>query len=163
MSQSPAFPRAAEIEASLELVVERCDDPTPLVYERLFALHPQMQPYFWRDKNGAIKGEMLARTFAAILDFVGERRYADHMIGTEMITHEGYDVPREVFATFFAVIRDTVKDVLGADWTPGFETAWAEMLAEIDGYVRQVPRVDLDNPYYKQLREQFERGAVAAR
>ena len=113
MSKAPAFARAAEIEASLEQLAELCEDPTPVVYKRLFELQPQMEPYFWRDTNNAIKGEMLSRTFAAILDFIGERRYADHMIETEIITHEGYDVPREVFATFFAVVRDAVRQVLG--------------------------------------------------
>lgn len=163
MSPAPAFPRAAAIEASLELLAERCEDPAPQVYQRLFELHPQMQPYFWRDTNGAIKGEMLSRTFSAILDFVGERRYADHMIGTEMVTHEGYDVPREVFATFFAVIRDAARDLLAGDWTAEFELAWAEMLAEIDHYVRKTPRTDVDNPYFKQLRTAFEAEALAAR
>lgn len=163
VSQANAFHRAAEIEASLELAGDRCADITPQVYERLFALHPQMRPYFWRDTSGAVKGEMLSRTFAAILDFVGERRYADHMIGTELVTHEGYDVPREVFATFFAVIRDTLKDLLAADWTPAFDLAWTEMLAEIDQFVRKTPRSDTDNPYFKTLREAFEAQALATR
>lgn len=157
-----AFARAAEIEASLEAFAERAGDPTPLVYERLFEQHPQMRPYFWRDTNGAIKGEMLSRTFDAILDFVGERRYADHMIGTEMVTHEGYDVPREVFSTFFAIIRDTARAALGADWTPGFESAWTELLAEIDGYVRAVPRSDAQPTVFDQLRDRFERGEMTS-
>lgn len=161
MSKAPAFPRAAEIEASLELLAERRDDPTPRVYARLFEAHPQMEPHFWRDTNGAIRGEMLARTFEAILDFVGERRYADHMIGTEMVTHEGYEVPREVFATFFAVVRDTVRDVLGPDWTPGFADAWDDLLAEIGRFVGLTARSDVANPYFKQLREQFEAGPAA--
>lgn len=135
MSQTPAFPHAAEIEQSLELLAERCPDPTPLVYAKLFERQPEMKPQFWRDADDAIKGEMLARTFSAILDFVGERRYADMMIGTEMITHEGYDVPRQVFATFFGTVRDTLREVLGADWTEAFEGAWAELLVEIEGYV----------------------------
>jgi hypothetical protein len=100
---APAFAQAGVIEDSLELLAERCADPTPLVYERLFAA------------NALIKGEMLSRVFTAILDFVGERRYAGMMIGAEMITHEGYDVPREVFATFFAVVRDVAREVLGLD------------------------------------------------
>jgi hemoglobin-like flavoprotein len=131
----PAFAHAAEIEASLETAAEHCPDLTPLVYERLFARHPEMKALFWRDGNGAIKGEMLARAFEAILDFVGERRYADHMLGAEVVTHEGYDVPRSVFATFFPVVRDTVADVAGADWTPRMAAAWDQMLVEIDLYV----------------------------
>ena len=126
MTDTPAFPMAAEIEASLEALAMQ-GDPAAAVYERLFTVHPRMQPYFWRDTNGAIKGEMLARTFEAILDFVGERRYADHLIGTEMVNHEGYDVPREVFVTFFRVIRDTAREILGADWTPGFEVGTVEL------------------------------------
>lgn len=155
MPTSPAFDRAADIEASLERLSEVCDDPTPAVYARLFATHPTMEPYFWRDTTGAVKGEMLSRTFEAILDFVGERRYAQHMIGTEMITHEGYLVPRETFITFFAVIRDTMRDLIGADWTPGFETAWTQMLAEIDSYGQATPRSDTSNPYHAARLEAF--------
>lgn len=162
MSQAPAFRHAAEIETTLEMLAERCEDPTPVVYARLFARHPHMEPYFWRDTNGAIKGEMLSRTFAAILDFVGERHYADHMIGTEIVTHEGYDVPREVFATFFEVIRDTVREVLAGDWTVAFEQAWAELLAEIDVYVGRTARSDVDNPHFAKQRAAFEAGPLTA-
>lgn len=158
MSTTSAFPRAAEIEASLELLAERCEDPTPLVYERLFELQPHMKPYFWRDTNGAIKGEMLSRTFAAILDFVGERRYADHMIGTEMVTHEGYDVPREVFITFFTVIRDTVRTVLAEAWTPQIAEAWTAMLADVDRFAGMTPRSDVASAYHAPRVEAFQRG-----
>ena len=80
---SPAVPYAQAIGDSLERVGELSADPTPLVYARLFAVHPAMQAHFWRDTDGAIRGEMLSRAFDAILDFVGERRYAHHMIGAE--------------------------------------------------------------------------------
>jgi len=136
---SPAFPQAAEIERSLELLAERCPDPTTAVYARLFAEQPAMQAHFWRDKDGAIRGEMLAQVFAAILDFIGERRYADHMIGTEMVTHEGYDVPREMFAAFFRTVAETVREVLGADFTPAMEQAWRALLADLDRYVGSAP------------------------
>jgi len=158
---TPAFPHAAEIEQSLELLAERCPDPTPAVYERLFAAEPAMKAHFWRDTNDAIKGEMLARVFAAVLDFIGERRYADHMIGTEMVTHEGYDVPREVFATFFGTVAETVREVLGADFTPAMDQAWRDLLAEIDVYVQATPRTDVPAPAFDALREAFERDGAA--
>ena len=158
MSKAPAFARAAEIEASLEQLAELCEDPTPVVYKRLFELQPQMEPYFWRDTNNAIKGEMLSRTFAAILDFIGERRYADHMIETEIITHEGYDVPREVFATFFAVVRDAVREVLGPAFTPQLAQAWDALLAEIDVYVQATPRHDVVSAYHAPRVAAFQRG-----
>jgi hemoglobin-like flavoprotein len=123
------------IEASLELAGERCSDLTPLVYARLFAAHPQMERLFWRDTSGAIKGEMLAKVFEAILDFTGERQYAARLIQCEVVTHEGYDVPREVFGTFFATVAQTLKDVLGTDWTPDIDAAWHALLAELNYYV----------------------------
>lgn len=156
MTNAPAFARAAEIEASLERVAELCEDPTPLVYARLFAQQPSMRPLFWRDSKDAIKGEMLARAFSALLDFVGERRYAGHMIGTELITHEGYDVPREVFATFFSVMAETVQEILGAEWTADLDAAWRELLAEIDVYVCKTPRTDVASPAMDSRREALE-------
>ncbi len=89
------------IEASLDLVSERCGDLTAPVYARLFDLHPEMRPLFSRDTTGTIKGEMLARVFEIIVDFVGENRYAARMIQCEVVTHAGYDVPPEVFRIFF--------------------------------------------------------------
>ncbi|MBW8815066.1 MAG: globin [Caulobacterales bacterium] len=155
MSASPAFAHAAAIEASLERVAELCPDPTPLVYARLFAQQPQMAPLFWRDTKDSIKGEMLARAFDALLDFVGERRYAGHMIGTELVTHEGYDVPREVFATFFTVVAETVQEILGDEWTAEIAAAWRALLAEIDLYVQRTPRTDVVSPAMDERRREL--------
>lgn len=152
----PAFAKAALIEASLELLGERIGDPAPLVYAKLFAAYPAYQAHFWRDKDGAIKGEMLARVFEALLDFIGERRYADHMIKAELVTHEGYDVDREVFATFFGHVAQTVQEGLGPEWTAETALAWAELLEEIDAYVQATPRSDVVNPVSAKLRADFE-------
>jgi hemoglobin-like flavoprotein len=158
----PAFAKAALIEASLEALAERAGDPTPLVYAKLFAAYPAYQAHFWRDKDGAIKGEMLARVFEALLDFIGERRYADHMINTELVTHEGYDVDREVFATFFGHVAQTVQDVLGEDWTAELAAAWSALLEEIDVYVQATPRSDVSNPVSAKLRAEFEAAWTSA-
>lgn len=129
---SNAFAQAATIESSLALAAERAGDPAPLVYARLFAEHPEMHALFCNDHSNAAKGEMLARTFETILDFIGERHYADHLIRSESMAHDSYGVPPAVFATFFTVVADTVQDILGADWTPETATAWRELLSEIE-------------------------------
>ena len=128
--------RAELIEESLELAAERCDDLTPLVYARLFRQHPEMEPNFWRDTNGAIRGEMLARVFEAILDFIGERRYAHHLIQCEVVTHAGYDVPPEVFAPFFGTVCETLREVVGEAWRADIDAAWRELLVDLDFYVQ---------------------------
>jgi len=126
---------ARVVEGSLELAAERCEDLTPLVYRRLFAEHREMEALFLRDAKGLVKGEMLARAFEAILDFIGPRRYAHHFIQCEVVTHAGYDVPPEVFRLFFGVVARTLKEVLGADWTGETDAAWARLLADLDYYV----------------------------
>jgi hemoglobin-like flavoprotein len=125
----------ALIEESLALAGERCADPAPRVYARLFARQPEMETLFWRDRTGAIKGEMLAKVFEAILDFVGERKYAAQLIQCEVVTHEQYDVPPAVFRTFFGVMAETLREILGPDWTDKTDAAWQRLLADLDYYV----------------------------
>jgi hemoglobin-like flavoprotein len=128
---------AQAIEQSLEAAAERAGDLTPLVYALLFERQPEMQILFWRDTNGAIKGEMLMRVFEAILDFIGERKYADHLISTEVVTHAGYDVPPRVFATFFGVVAEAVEQACGKVWSPTMAAAWRRTLIDLDVYVAQ--------------------------
>lgn len=123
------------IEASFELAAERCEDLTPLVYRRLFAEHPDMEPLFCRDTTHLVKGEMLARVIEAILDFAGERRYASHLIQCEVVTHAGYDVPPDVFGLFFGTVAAELRELLGPDWTPPIAEAWRRLLADLDYYV----------------------------
>lgn len=123
------------IETTLEVAAERSGDPTPLVYRRLFAEHPEMEALFIRDVNGAVKGEMLARVFEAILDFAGDRRYAAQLIQCEVVTHDGYGVPPEVFRVFFGTVAATLREALGPDWTPAIDGAWTRLLADLDYYV----------------------------
>jgi hemoglobin-like flavoprotein len=121
---------------SLEIACERCADLTPLVYERLFARHPDMQPLFWRDTHHSIKGEMLARVIEAILDFVGERHYAQTLIQSEVVVHDGYGVPPDTFGIFFGTVADTIREVCADTWTPQIDKAWQDTLAALDYYVK---------------------------
>jgi len=127
--------RAALIESSFELAAEVCGDLTPLVYARLFREQPHMEPLFCMDANGQVRGEMLSQVIRAILDFVGERQYAATLIQSETMNHAGYDVPPQVFGTFFGVLADTLREVLGDAWTAEIDTAWRDLLIELDYYV----------------------------
>lgn len=131
---------AALIRESLEIAAG-AGDLTPEVYARLFREQPEMKPLFWRDTDNAIKGEMLARVFDAIIDFVGERRYADKLIQCEVVTHDGYDVPPLVFATFFGVVAGGVRDACGQRWTAEMQAAWDRLLADLDFYVQNPSHV----------------------
>lgn len=132
---------AEAIERSLEIAAERGGDLTPTVYARLFERQPEMKLLFWRDTRDSIKGEMLMRVFEAILDFVRARQFADHLIRTEVVTHAGYDVPPDVFATFFGLVAEVVEETCGPEWSPAMADAWRRTLADLDHYVARPERV----------------------
>jgi hemoglobin-like flavoprotein len=129
---------------SLALLAARDDDPTGLVFERLFARHPDYVGFFRRDTNNAVKGEMLARTFSTLLEFLEDRQYAAYQIASDMVAHEGYDVPREAFITFFAVVRDVIRDLHQEQWTQAYEAAWAHLISDIETFLNRTPRSDVD-------------------
>ncbi len=127
------------IEHSFELAAERCEDLTPLVYRRLFCQHPEAEAMFRREANDLVKGSMLALTIDAIMDFAGDRTGSFRMIQCEVQSHDAYGTPRELFGKFFGVIAETMREILGADWSPEIEQAWRKLLDEIEGVVMQAP------------------------
>jgi hemoglobin-like flavoprotein len=123
------------IVESLELAAERCEDLTPLVYDRLFHVKPETRAMFRADPRNLVKGSMLELAVEAILDFAGERKASHRLIFCEVQSHDGYGTPPEIFAVFFEVIADTVRDLLGKQWSPDIDAAWRTTLKDLDGYV----------------------------
>jgi hemoglobin-like flavoprotein len=126
------------IERSFELAAERCEDLTPLVYRRLFIAHPEAEAMFRSQGSDLVKGSMLALTIDAILDFAGDRTGHFRMIECEVVSHDAYGTPRQLFSEFFGIIVETLREILGADWSPEMEEAWHRLLAELEGIVAQV-------------------------
>lgn len=125
---APANP----IQHSFELAADRCEDLTPLVYRRLFREHPETQAMFRSEGSELVRGSMLALTIDAMLDFAGDRTGHFRMIECEMQSHDAYGTPRELFGKFFGVIADTMREVLGDDWSTEIDTAWRKLLDDLD-------------------------------
>ena len=125
------------IERSFEVAAARCEDLTPLVYRRLAAEHPETLTMFRSEGSELVKGSMLSMTIEAMLDFAGERRGKFRMIECEISSHDAYGTPRELFIAFFGVIAATLREVLGAEWTPEIDRAWQRLLAEIEAFVAE--------------------------
>ena len=126
---------ANPIQESLERAAERCEDLTPLVYARLAREHPETNAMFRSQGSDLVKGSMLVFAIEAILDFAGERCGKFRMIECEVSSHDAYGTSRELFFAFFGIIADTLRDVLGSDWSEEIEGAWRAMLDEIEGIV----------------------------
>ncbi len=125
------------IRQSFELAAERCEDLTPFIYRRLFREHPEAEAMFRRDANDFVKGSMLALTTEAILDFAGERTGSFRLIECEVNSHDAYGTPRDLFVKFFSVIFESLREIAGSDWSPEFDTAWRELLVELNDVVAQ--------------------------
>lgn len=114
---------------SLELVTERVGDPTPLVYDRLFAQQPEMRDLFVNDHAGQARGHMLQMVLETLTNMAGGAAWPANMIRAEKINHDQIGVPFDVFATFFAVVHETFRDTAGEAWTAEMEDAWTSVLA----------------------------------
>ena len=120
------------IEISFELAASRCADLTPLVYQRLFDAHPETQAMFRSHGSDLVKGSMLALTIEAILDLAGMRRGHFRLIACEVASHDAYGTSRQLFTAFFTIIRDTLRDLLGDEWSIEIAQAWDALLIDVD-------------------------------
>jgi hemoglobin-like flavoprotein len=125
------------IQHSFELAAERCEDLTGPVYRRLFREHPETEALFRPDGGDLVKGSMLALTIDAIIDFAGDRTGGFRMIACEVQSHDAYGTPRKLFAAFFGVVADTMREILGTDWSGEIEEAWRKLLDELDRLVTE--------------------------
>jgi hemoglobin-like flavoprotein len=125
------------IPRSFELAAERCEDLTPLVYRLLFERHPEAEGMFRSEGSTLVKGSMLALTIEAMLDFAGKRTGHFRLIECEVSSHDAYGTPRELFVAFFGVIADTLREIIGTDWSPEIDVAWRKLLDEIEHGVSQ--------------------------
>ena len=122
------------IERSFELAAGRCEDLTPLVYRRLFEAHPEARTMFRTEGSESVMGSMLALTIDAILDFAGPRTGHFRMIECEISSHDAYGTPRELFIAFFGIIAQTLREIVGADWSDDIDAAWRKLLGDIESY-----------------------------
>lgn len=43
--------------------------------------------------------------------------------------------PRELFVVFFGIIAQTLREIVGPDWSDEIAAAWQELLGEIEGLI----------------------------
>jgi len=76
----------------------------------------------------AAKGHMLDEVLNAILDFIGPGHYAAALLRSERVNHENLGVDPQVFMVFFAVVRESFRELARPDWTPRMDRAWDDLL-----------------------------------
>jgi hypothetical protein len=126
---------ANPIEESFEHAATRCADLTPLVYERLHREYPETRAMLRTE--GSRPGQGIDARDDHRLDFAGERSGKFRMIECEVSSHHAYGTPRAVFVAFFGVIAATLRELLGAEWSPRIDAAWQKLLADLQDVVAQ--------------------------
>ncbi len=116
---------------TLERAGEACADPAPLVYRRLFALRPEFEALFVMDSDGGVRGSMLETCFNALLGLQDEGPVQRVIISSSRFSHTAYGLAESDLDLMFGAIRDTVRELNGAHWTPEAAAAWDARLAEI--------------------------------
>lgn len=125
------------IEESLTIVAETCEDPAPLIYEKLFAKLPEVEELFILDTTKAARGHMQFQALECIFDLMGENGFARTLIQSERINHDGLGIPVETFRQFFPVMKDAFAEIAGTRWTPDIEAAWQGLLDDIDRIIEE--------------------------
>ena len=123
------------IVTSLELAADRAGDITPLVYERLFRAHPDAARSFGLDASGLVKGSMLSHALNALLDLVGDRQFAAGFVRAESLSHAGFNISPDLFRAFYPIGAETVREVLGEQWSAEIAAAWHAALSELSALV----------------------------
>jgi hypothetical protein len=90
---------------------------------------------FRTEGSELVKGSMLALTIDAILDFAGERTGHFRLITSEVSSHDAYGTPRELFVAFFGIVAQTLREIVGADWSDDIDAAWRTLLGDIESFV----------------------------
>jgi hemoglobin-like flavoprotein len=122
---------AALIIQSFEQAAEQGGDLTSAVYDELFTAHPDFRVHFLRDRNDAIKGEMLSQSIMAILDICDGGQMGINLIRTISHNHREFGVDLDTFVTFFTALRKTVRQVSGG-FDAATESAWDILLSRLE-------------------------------
>lgn len=119
---------AAIILQTLERTAELCGDPSDRVYARLFAVHPEFEPLFFMDTDGAVRGTMMGTALECIIGVAEDQSGAEIQVSAARLQHEGYGVSGDAFDVMFLVMRDVFREVLGEEWTASHDRAWRQLL-----------------------------------
>jgi hemoglobin-like flavoprotein len=123
----------ALIEQSLEIAAARCEDLTPLVYERFFVRRPDAKPYFeMHDLDPRSHGRMLAEILVLLLDNARHERYVGPTLKTMVSDHESYGVlDRSFYAAFLEALEEVMAGLVAREWTPSMAAAFGRQRAAL--------------------------------
>jgi hemoglobin-like flavoprotein len=114
-----------QIHRTLELLAERIDDLTPLVYARFYARSPAGEALL-HDKPPFIQGRMLNDLIQAVVEAAEDRPYLPVVIETEVNSHNIWGVTQQMYNALFDAFIETITEVLGNEFDAEAQQAWRD-------------------------------------
>lgn len=100
-----------------------------LFYEKLFARDPSLRPMFREDIGG--QGMRFMRTLRTIVNALKQPGELREVLEPLARTHGALGVHTPNFETMGEALIDTLKELLGSDFTPEMEAAWRKAYGQI--------------------------------
>ncbi len=117
------------IAESLSLVAERAGDVTSVIYEKYFMRCPSAEEVM-SHLDAQVLGKMMEEVYRLLMvnDYESENDY----LNWEVSNHEtAYNVEPHMYEEFFSAVIDSVREVMGSQWTPALERVWESKCEEL--------------------------------
>lgn len=115
----------AMLRDSLEAVLAMDDTFPKRFYELLFQRHPAVEKLFVRASPGAQR-KMFAQKLTMIVDHIEDAAWMERELGKLRDSHTSYGVTDEMYPWVGEALIDTIREALGAEFTPEVERNWRE-------------------------------------
>jgi hemoglobin-like flavoprotein len=116
------------LRESLESVLAMDDSFPRRFYEILFERHPATKALFVRSTPGA-QQKMFAQKLCAIVDHIEDDGWLSRELESIWVSHERYGVKDEMYPWVGDALIETLREALGAEFTPEIEQNWREAYA----------------------------------
>ena len=110
---------------SFEIAAERAGDILPSVYEAYFARCPESRELM-RLVDVHMRGRMMDSVLLLLMGEAADEQRS--YLRFETTNHVSYGVLPHMYENLLYAVHDTVRDAVGADWTPAMQQAWSERL-----------------------------------
>jgi hemoglobin-like flavoprotein len=111
------------LKQSFDLVAPQKEAFAEAFYNRLFTLYPQTKPLFAKADMKRQQSSLMA-TLAAVVKGVINGDNVTPVIEQLGVRHNGYGVKPEYYPMVGQALLETLKEILGKDWTPEIEATW---------------------------------------
>jgi len=119
---------AALLERNLELVSEHEPRLSQLVYDALFAAHPELLDLFTAH-NSAASRQMIHETLMYAMDWLHGADWVESNLASLGEKHAGYEVTEVMYGWYAEAMLSALETVSGDAWTEDLAASWRRMLS----------------------------------